>query len=94
MTDRACPGEQLPVVEDGLVDDHVALVESTADPRVVAEEHVALGDSRIERAMLQCPVDGEVDGADEHRVVQPDLDLLAEFVADREVEVVGIGHNR
>ena len=86
--------EQLAVVEDGLVDDHVVLVQAAADPRVVAQEHVALGDARVRRAVPQRPVDGEVDRPDEHRVVQADLHLLAELVGDGEVEVVGVGDDR
>ena len=49
VADRAGPGEQLAVVEDGLVDDDVVLVQAAADPRVVAQEHVALGDAGIRR---------------------------------------------
>jgi hypothetical protein len=67
---------------------------NTADPGVVAQEHVAGFDARVGRAVAQRPVDGEVDGADEHRVVEPDLDLLAELVGDGEVEVVGVGDDR
>ena len=92
--DGARPREQLAVVEDGLVDDHVVLVEAAADPRVVAQEHVALGDARVHRAVPQRPVDGEVDRPDEHGVVQPDLHLLAQLVGDGEVEVVGVGDDR
>src|SRR6201990_3176680 len=92
--DRAGPREQLAVVEDRLVDDHVVLVQAAADPRVVAQEHVALGDAGIGGPVTQGPVDGQVDRADEHGVVQADLDFLAELVADGEVEVVGVGDDR
>jgi hypothetical protein len=92
--DRAGPREQLAVVEDRLVDDHVVLVQAAADPRVVAQEHVALGDAGIGGPVPQGPVDGQVDRADEHGVVEADLDFLAELVADGEVEVVGVGDDR
>ena len=92
--DRAGPREQLAVVEDRLVDDHVVLVQAAADPRVVAQEHVALGDAGIGGPVPQRPVDGQVDRADEHGVVEADLDFLAELVADGEVEVVGVGDDR
>ncbi len=94
MGDRAGPGEQLAVVEDRLVDDHVVLVQAAADPGVVAQEHVALGDAGVGGPVAQRPVDREVDGADEHRVVEADLYLLAELVGDGEVEVVGVGDDR
>src|SRR6201990_1665468 len=92
--DRAGPREQLAVVEDRLVDDHVVLVQAAADPRVVAQEHVALGDAGIGGPVTQGPVDGQVDRSDEHGVVEADLDFLAEIVADGEVEVVGVGDDR
>ena len=37
---------------------------------------------------------GEIDGTDEHGVVQTDLNFLSHFVTDREVEVVGVGDDR
>src|SRR6266705_2037148 len=77
--DRTGPREQLAVVEYRLVDDHVVLVQAAADPRVVAQEHVALGDAGIGGPMPQGPVDGQVDRADEHGVVEADLDFLAEL---------------
>ena len=94
VADRAGPGEELALVEDGLEDHRVVLVQPAADPRVVGQEHVALGDAGVRGPVAQRPVDREVDGADEHRVVEPDLHLLAELVADREVEVVGVGDDR
>src|SRR5712691_9014450 len=50
----------------------IVLVQATADPGVIAQEHVALGDARVDGPVAQRPVDREVDGADEHRVVEPD----------------------
>ena len=91
VADRAGPGEQLSLVEDGLVDDGVVLVQAPADPGVVAQEHVALADAGVVGPVGQGPVDGQVHRPDQHRVVEADLDLLAQLVADREVEVVGVG---
>ena len=69
-------------------------MQAAADPRVVAEEHVTLGDAGVGGAVLQGPVDGEVDCADQHGVVEAHLHFLSEFVADGEVEVVGVGDDR
>ena len=47
VRDRRGPAEELPLPEHGLEDHRVVLVQPAADPRVVAEEHVALGDAGV-----------------------------------------------
>lgn len=75
-------------MEYRLIDDDVALMQASTDPRIVAEEHVALFNAWVCCAVLKRPVDREVDGADKPGVVETDLDLLTEFVSDGEVEVI------
>ena len=66
-----------------------------ADPRVVAEEHVVRVDPRVVAAVLDRPLDHEVDVRRVRQVVGADVDDVPDLVAQDDVEVVRVGgHGR
>ena len=93
VADRARPGEQLAVVEQRREDARVVLMQAAADPRVVAEEHVARANARDSGPVLQRPLDRHIQRRGQLGVDQADLYAVATLVEDRGAEVVAVGHN-
>ena len=93
MRDRGRPREELAIAEQGRKHHDIILMQATADPGIVAQEHIALLETGILGAIFQGPFNRHVHRGGELGVIEPNLHIVAEFIHDARTEVVAIGHD-